>query len=223
MRQAIQHAVDKSAVIQGAYAGTAEPSYGVVSPGLVGRRLETGYSYDAAKAKAMLEEAGVSGLSLTLRTLNNQERVLAAQIIQANLAQIGVTVEIIPLDSGPFWEMGQESKGDTWKELELWIMRYGSGPDPYEPFQWFVRDQVGIWNWERWSSDEFEDLFAKGVAETDPAERRKIYFRMQEIMEATGGYVWLTHEPEVFIHRADITAQFAPSGEMQLNYFAPKG
>ena len=37
-----------------------------------------------------------------------------------------------------------------------------------EPFQWFVRDQVGVWNWERWSSDEFEDLFAKGVAETDP-------------------------------------------------------
>ena len=60
VRQAIQHAVDKSAVIQGAYAGTAEPSYGVVSPGLVGRRLETGYSYDPAKAKAMLEEAGVS-------------------------------------------------------------------------------------------------------------------------------------------------------------------
>ena len=40
---------------------------------------------------------------------------------------------------------------------------------------------------------------------------------------ATGGYVWLTHEPEVFIHRADVAAQFAPSGEMQLNYFAPKG
>ena len=223
VRQAIQRAVDQSAIIQGAYSGTAEPSYGVVCPGLVGRRLEAGYSYDPAKAKALLEEAGVSGLSLTLRTLNRQERVLAAQIIQANLAQIGVTAEIIPLDSGPFWEMGQESKGDTWKELELWIMRYGSGPDPYEPFQWFVRDQVGIWNWERWSSDEFEELFAKGVAETEPDERRKIYIRMQEIMEATGGYVWLTHEPEVFIHRTDITAQFAPSGEMQLNYFAPKG
>ena len=222
VRQAIQHAVDKDSIIQGAYAGTAEPSFGVVCPGLIGRRLETGYTYDPAKAKALLDEAGVSGLSLTLRTLNEQERVLAAQIIQANLAAIGVTVEIIPLDSGPFWEMGQESKGDTWKELELWIMRYGSGPDPYEPFQWFVRDQVGIWNWERWSSDEFEDLFAKGVAETDPTKRHEIYIRMQEIMEETGGYVWLTHEPEVFIHRADIKAQFAPSGEMQLSYFAPK-
>ena len=185
VRQAIQRAVDQSAIIQGAYSGTAEPSCGVVCPGLVGRRLEAGYSYDPAKAKALLEEAGVSGLSLTLRTLNRQERVLAAQIIQANLAQIGVTAEIIPLDSGPFWEMGQESKGDTWKELELWIMRYGSGPDPYEPFQWFVRDQIGIWNWERWSSDEFEELFAKGVAETDPDERRMLLSIAGEVPSVT--------------------------------------
>ena len=42
---------------------------------------------------------------------------------------------------------------------------------------------------------------------------------MQEIMDETGAYVWLVHEPEVFIHRADLDAQFAPSGEMQLAYF----
>ncbi|MDH3535040.1 MAG: ABC transporter substrate-binding protein [Gammaproteobacteria bacterium] len=219
VRQAIQYAVDQASIIQGAYSGTAEPSFGVVCPGLVGKRNKASYSYDPAKARALLREAGVSGLKLKLRTLNAQERILAAQIIQANLGAIGITVEVVPLDSGPFWEMGQESKGDTWKDLELWIMRYGAGTDPYEPFQWFVRDQVGIWNWERWSSDEFETLFAKGVAETNPEKRNVIYLRMQEIMEATGGYVWLTHEPEVFIHRADIDARFAPSGEMQMAYF----
>ena len=220
VRQAIQHAVDMDSIIQGAYSGTAEPSYGVVCPGLVGKRSEAGYSYDPAKAKALLSEAGVSGLELTLRTLNNQERILAAQIIQANLAAIGIKANIISLDSGPFWDMGQESKGDTWKELELWIMRFGSGPDPYEPFQWFIRDQVGIWNWERWSSDEFEDLFVKLVAETNPDERHKIAIRMQVIMEETGAYVWLSHEPEVFIHKADLNSQFAPTGEMMLTYFS---
>ncbi|MFY9237834.1 MAG: ABC transporter substrate-binding protein [Roseovarius sp.] len=222
VRQAIQHAVDQASIIQGAYSGTAEPSNGIVCPGLVGHRTESGYSYDPAKAKALLDEAGVSGLTLSLRTLNTPERVLAAQIIQANLMAIGVTLEIIPLDSGPFWDMGQESKGDTWKDLELWMMRFGTGPDPFEATQWFVRDQVGIWNWERWSSDEFEELYAQGQAETDPAERDKIYLRMQEIMEETGAYVWLTHEPEVFIHRADIDAKFVSSGEMLLGYFAPK-
>jgi peptide/nickel transport system substrate-binding protein len=222
IRKAIQMAVDVESIVAGAYSGTAEKSSGIICPGLVGHRSAPGYPYDPVAAKALIDEAGASGLKLSLRTLNAQERVLAAQIIQANLAVIGITVEIIPLDSGPFWEMGQESKGDTWKDMELHIMRFGAGPDPYEATQWFVRDQVGIWNWERWSSDEFEELYAKGIAETDSAEREKIYVRMQEIMEETGGYVWLTHEPEVFLHRADLDAHFAPTGEMQLASFAPK-
>ncbi|MBS9718997.1 ABC transporter substrate-binding protein [Pseudohalocynthiibacter aestuariivivens] len=222
VRKAIQRAVDIDSIVQGAYSGTAEPSYGIICPGLVGKRDAAGYSYDPAEGKALMDEAGVSGLNLTLRTLNSPERLLAAQIIQVNLAQIGVTVEIIPLDSGPFWEMGQESKGDTYKDMELWIMRFGAGPDPYEATQWFIRDQVGVWNWERWSSDEFEELYKQGIGETDQAKRHEVYVRMQEIMEETGGYVWLTHEPEVFIHRDDIDAKFAPSGEMQMAYFAPK-
>ena len=219
VRQAIQHAVDMESVILGAYSGTAAPSYGIVCPGLVGKRNESKYSYDPAKARELLSAAGVSGLELELKTLNHQERVLAAQIIQANLQAIGITVTVLPQDSGPFWDMGQESKGDTWKDLQLWIMRYGAGADPYEPFQWFVRDQVGIWNWERWSDDEFEALFKKGIEETDSAKRNDIYIRMQEIMENTGAYVWLDHEPEVYVHRSSLHVELAPSGEQQLLYF----
>ncbi len=219
VRQAIQHAVDVESVIQGAYSGTAEHSYGIVCPGLPGKRSESKFSYDPAKARELLGAAGVSGLELELKTLNNQERVLTAQIIQANLADVGITVTVLPQDDGPFWDMGQESRGDTWKDLQIWIMRYGAGADPYEPFQWFKRDQVGIWNWERWSDDEFEDLYLKGIAETDVEKRSDIYIRMQEIMEDTGGYLWLTHEPEVFIHRDTLYADFAPSGEQQLLYF----
>jgi peptide/nickel transport system substrate-binding protein len=219
VRQAIQHAIDVESIIQGAYSGTAEHSYGIVCPGLPGKRSESTFSYDPEKASELLSAAGVSGLELELKTLNQQERVLAAQIIQANLADVGITVTVLPLDDGPFWDMGQESKGDTWKDLQIWIMRYGAGADPYEPFQWFKRDQVGIWNWERWSDDEFEDLYLKGIAETDVDKRSDIYIRMQEIMEDTGAYVWLTHEPEVFVHRDTLHADFAPSGEQQLLYF----
>jgi peptide/nickel transport system substrate-binding protein len=221
VRKAIQHAVDADAVNQGAYGGTAEPSYGVVCPGLLGKRNESSYSYDPAKAKAMLDEAGVSGLELTIRTLNNSERVLAATIIQANLQAVGITATISPQDSGPFWDMGQESKGEVWKDLELWIMRYGSGADPYEPMQWFVRDQVGIWNWERWSDDEFEALYLEGIASSDSARRNEIYIRMQEIMEDTGCYVWLTHEAEVYVHRDNLVVDLAPSGETLMPYFKP--
>ncbi len=74
----------------------------------------------------MLAEAGVTGLALTLRTLNIQEPMLAAQIIQANLAAVGITLKVIPIDGGPFWEMGPGVAGETWKDLELWTMRFGT-------------------------------------------------------------------------------------------------
>jgi peptide/nickel transport system substrate-binding protein len=219
VRKAIQHAVDVKSILQGAYNGVTHPSYGPVPPGLVGKRSETNYAYDPAKAKALLSEAGVSGLELSLRTMNAQDRMLAAQIVQANLLAVGIKLEIIPLEAGPFWDMGQESKGDVWKDLELWIMRYGTSPDPYSVMQWFVRSQVGIWNWERWSSDEFEDLYAKGLVETDVDARHSIYIRMQEIMEDTGGYVWLTHEPESFVHSNDLVPEIGPSGNLDFRNF----
>ncbi|WP_157933034.1 ABC transporter substrate-binding protein [Roseovarius salinarum] len=217
VRRAIQHAVDVDSILQGAYSGTTAKSYGIICPGLVGNRDSTRYyQYDPEKARALLAEAGVSGLELTLRTLNNQERMLAAQIIQANLGQIGISVKVLPLDSGPFWEMGQESKGDTWKDLQLWLMRYGTTPDPYEATQWFVSDQVGVWNWERWTDPEYDRLYEEGIRETDPDKRRDIYVRMQEIMEETGAYVWINHEPEAFVHSSAVDVNAAPSGE--LNY-----
>src|SRR6056297_2642381 len=85
VRRAIQHAVDVEAILQGAYSGTTAKSYGIICPGLIGQRDSlTHYSYDPGKGRELMAEAGITGLDLTLRTLNTQERMLAAQIIQAN-------------------------------------------------------------------------------------------------------------------------------------------
>lgn len=220
VRRAIQHAIDVDSILAGAYSGTTTKSNGIICPGLIGQRDSTTYySYDPARARELLAEAGVAGLELTIRTLNTQERMLTAQIIQANLATVGVTVSVLPLDSGSYWEMGQESAGDTWQDLELWLMRFGTTPDPYEATSWFVSEQVGVWNWERWTSEEFDRLYDEGIAETDPDRRADIYIRMQEIMEETGAYVWINHEPEAFVHRSEIVVNAAPSGELDYRRF----
>ncbi|MFZ1469338.1 MAG: ABC transporter substrate-binding protein [Paracoccaceae bacterium] len=222
VRQAIQHAVDVDSILAAAYSNIPAKSYGVVCPGLIGHRDATKYySYDPDKARALLAEAGVTGLSLSIRSLNTQEPMLAAQIIQANLAAVGITLEVIALDSGPFWEMGTESAGDTWKDLQLWTMRFAGMPDPYEATQWFVSSQVGIWNWERWTNPEYDSLYAEGIAESDPAKRNEIYLRMQDIMEETGAYVWICHEPEAYVHANSITINAAPSGELDYRRFSP--
>jgi peptide/nickel transport system substrate-binding protein len=219
VRKAIQRAIDVNSILQAAYGGTAEIAHGVTPLGVNGNRSESKYSYNPEEAKALLAEAGVSDLSLEFKTLNEAYRLNAAQVVQANLADVGIKLEIIPVDSGPFWNLGLESKGEDWKDLQMWWMRYRTSPDPSDGLQWFVKAQVGIWNWERWSDPEFEDLWTKGLVETDDAKRRDIYLRMQEIMEDTGAYVWITHDPVNVIHKVGVVPDYDPGSEYMIERF----
>jgi peptide/nickel transport system substrate-binding protein len=220
IRKAIQRAVDIDSILEGGYYGVAPKAYGVVPLGILGHRDSARYSYNPDEAKKLLAEAGATDLSLSLVVITSQpEQLAAAQIIQANLADIGVQVKIEPTDAGLFWSLGLESKGDRWKTLELWIMRYACLPDPSDAITWFRKDQIGIWNWERWSSPEFEALWTQGIAESDSAKRAAIYVRMQEIMEDTGAYVWLTFDPLYNIGISKVEAVFDPLGAMQPELF----
>lgn len=199
VRKAIQRAVDVEAVIAASYSGTSPAGTGIVPPGILGHREKAGYSYNPDEARALLKEAGVSDLSLILRyDSSSGVDATSAQIIQANLADVGVKVELTPTDSGPYWELGQESKGDQWKDHQMIIMAFRTGPEPADAMQWFTKSQIGVWNWERWSDPEFEDLWQKALSEKDIEKRGAMYVRMQEIMENTGAYVWITF-PAAFI------------------------
>lgn len=219
IRKAIQRAIDVNSILEAAYGGVAKLGFGVVTEGISGYRTEAKYKYNPDEARALLKEAGVSNLELDFKTLNEAYRVTAAQIVQANLADVGIKVNIIPLDSGPFWNLGLESKGSEWKDLQMWWMRYRMSPDPSDGIQWFIKSQVGVWNWERWSNDEYEDLWKKGLAETDDAKRNTIYLRMQEIMEDTGAYVWITHDPISYIYSQKIEPHFDPGSELRVELF----
>jgi len=120
VRKAIQHAVDVDSVIEGAWAGVPTRAYGIVPPGLIGYRTEGKYQTpDPDAARALIAEAGAEGRKLTLKTINSADRIAAAQIIQANLADVGLELEVVPMDAGPFWNLGLETEGDEWKDLEL--------------------------------------------------------------------------------------------------------
>jgi peptide/nickel transport system substrate-binding protein len=141
------------------------------------------------------------GLDLTLTTLNDTLSVTVCQIIQANLAEVGVNVEIHPYDPGVYWNLGLESEGDDWQNLELTLMAYGGGIDPSENLIWFTPDQVGVWNWERWNNAEFGELYDKANVELDADKRNAMYQRMQDLMEESGAYIFLTHGALAALHR----------------------
>lgn len=218
VRQAIQRAIDVPTILQAAYGGAAI-AHGIVPPGLVGNRNVSGYNYDPDGARALLTEAGVSDLKITFKMLNEPYLLTAAQIVQANLADVGITCELAPVDSGVFWNLGVEAAGEDWRDLQMWMMRFRTAPDASDTVQWFVKSQVGIWNWERWSDPEFEDLAVKMLSEADPETRGKQIVRMQEIMENTGAYVWLTHDLLNFVHRTSVTPAFDTGSEYMVQRF----
>ena len=92
------------------------------------------------RASVKVAAAGAEGRKLTLKTINQSDRVAACTIIQANLADIGLDVEVVPMDAGPFWNLGLESEGDEWKDLELWLMSYLDSPDPSQNI--YPRDEM---------------------------------------------------------------------------------
>ena len=215
LRQAIQHAIDVPSILDAAYFGAAEPATGIIAPGLLGNRAQSTVpaQADFAKAAELLAESGERDVSLTLDILNKTAFVSTAQVIQATLAQIGIEVEINLLESGTFW-----SSGDN-KDLQLVLNRYSMTPDPYYATAWFTTEQVGIWNWERFSNPEFDELHKAAAAEADMAKRAAMYQRAQELMEESGAYRFITHEATPIALSGGVEPGLRPDGIPLVRYF----
>lgn len=220
VRRAVQYAVDRKAVVDAAYFGAAAVATGIVAPGLAGHREANLFNYDPDRAREMLTKEGISGATITLDILNKAERLTAAQVIQSNLSDVGLNVEIKQNDSGTFWTLGSKT-GDYWNKLQMIVQRFSMQPDPSWATAWFTRDQIGVWNWERFDSEEFDKLNAEGMRELDPAKRDVIYKKLQDIMEESGSYVFLTHEVAGVMHRNTIVPGLRPNGEPVLEEFKP--
>ncbi|MEL6310962.1 MAG: ABC transporter substrate-binding protein, partial [Pseudomonadota bacterium] len=220
IRRAIQHAIDREVVVDAAYFGAASVGNGIIAPGVVGSRDSVAYDYDPDKARALLAEAGAEGLSLSLDILNQSERLTAAQVIQANLADVGITCEIKQNDSGTFWSLGSKD-GDYFMDVQLFLQRFSMQPDPSWATVWFTPEQIGVWNWERWDSPEYKALHDEGLVTDDPVRRDEIYKQMQALMDESGSYVFLTHEVVGAVHRDTISPGLKPNGESLFSDFKP--
>jgi len=219
VRQAIQKAVDVEAVLEAAYFGVAERSTGIIAPGMPGHRDVTPPARDLDGARALLDAAGIGNLALTLDILNKTERSAAAQVIQANLAEVGIDVTIQTNDSGTFWTLGDQSAGERWQDIQLVLSRFSMQPDSSFATAWFTPEQIGVWNWERFNSPEFGELHKAAIIETDPAKRHEMYVRMQDLMDQSGAYVFLTHELNAAIYRDSLVPGLLPDGNVRFAEF----
>jgi peptide/nickel transport system substrate-binding protein len=217
VRQAITKAVDVDAIIEGAYFGIPERSTGLVAPGLIGYSEEQQPARDLDGARALLAEAGINSLDLELELQNSTDEQTAGLIIQANLAEIGINVQLNTHEGGTFWSLGDE-KGVN---MQMTLKSFVSPPDPAWSTQWFLAGQAGIWNWEWFKNEEYEKLHYAAISETDFDKRAKIYHDMQDLMDASHSFVWLIHPPATVIYKDSINAGLLPNGDYKLHAFAP--
>lgn len=105
LRQAVSTAIDQQSLLDAAYDGHGGICKTLAASSCVdfndAWNNDDYYDYNLEKAKELLGEAGYGEGELTVRLLvdNYEQRIRMAQIIQANLADIGVTVEILTYDT----------------------------------------------------------------------------------------------------------------------------
>ncbi len=217
VRQAIRYGVDVNQILAGIYFGQAERANSMIPPGLIGFWKDAPqYDRDVAKAKDFLSKAGVKTLELTYTCPNDTQSKAQAEIVQQNLAEVGITVTINQMDISSFYGAGM---GDNGKALQIFPTYFSMYADPAWATMWFTSDQVGVWNWQRWASKEFDALHAQGLTTLDTAKRNDIYIQMQKLIDASCSMIWITHGANVHAFKKTVVPTFTPNGQDQLWYY----
>ena len=220
VRQAIRYAIDVPGIIQVAFDGLVDQSKTLIPPGVLGYWEDAPvFERDVELAKEYMTKAGVESLDLRIDyDSTTTAHAAVAEVAQANLAEIGINLEINPVDTAGFWELGM---GDEGINMELFAINYVMYPDPTWASMWFVCDQVGVWNWMRWCSEEYDALHYQSNNSRDPAERQRIHEEMEKIWNDGVHTIWLTHGRQANAGRADLMVDYGISNDPIFVTFRP--
>ncbi len=200
VRQAIRLALDVDQMLVAGYNGRAPRLNTLIPSPIEGHWPEAPvYRRNVAEARRLLNEAGARNLRLKLLVLNQPAFQNMALVARALLQEVGITVEVDARDGGGFWSAG---RGDAGRDIEMYMTVFNGKLDPNFLMQWFVSSQIGTWNWQRFASPEFDRLFEQAAAELDPAKRRELVIRAQQVMDESAAFVWLTNNVSLIAHRS---------------------
>ena len=221
VRRAIRMALDVDQMLLAGYNGLAPRANALIMPQVNGHWAQAPVQKrDVAGAKRLMAEAGHAAGFRTRITVQNQPVYQTmALVARAQLAEIGITLEVDAQDAGTFFSAG---KGETGKNLELFMIRFNGKLDPNFLAQWFTTGQIGTWNWQRWSDPAFDQLLDQGSTELDDAKRAALFIQAQQRMEDSAAFVWLTYDVSVFVYRSWLKPALLPTGiDWALDRFAP--
>ena len=212
VRQAINHAVNKRAVVKLVYQGLAIPARGPLPPGSLGYTTDTTtYAYRPRVARGMLKEAGWIGdarRQVRLYVMSNPRSyvpspVLAARMIARNLKDAGMEVKLVVKPFSEFLKATQDGEHDL--ALAGWT---GDNGDP-DNFLYMLLDKDNARkgtarNLAWFTHQQFHDLLSMARQEQGRPGRRKLYRRAMEIVADEAPWVPLAHSRVVVGTRSSI-------------------
>ncbi|SNS55730.1 peptide/nickel transport system substrate-binding protein [[Luteovulum] sphaeroides subsp. megalophilum] len=207
VREAMKWLVDYDAIAETLVKGMKKKHQTFLPEGFLGALDENPYSFDPAKAKELLAQAGLpDGFTVTMDTRNTPEVTSIAQAIQQTMAQAGITIEIIPGDGGQTLEKYRARTHDIY--IGQW------GPDYQDPHTnaTFAQNPDNsddaaskplAWR-NAWDIPELTAKADAAVLERDTEKRAQMYRDMQEEVLKTSPFVIMFQESEVVAMRKNV-------------------
>lgn len=185
VRQALTYAINRQAIVDTIYYGNAELARSVLPPtswAYDNKGLQ--YNYNPEKARQLLRDAGYEKLDITIwampvqRVYNPNARRMA-ELMQSDLAQIGVNARIVSYEWNTFRRRLSQGEHDT-----VLIGWYADNADPdnfFRPLLSCAAVATGG-NRANWCHPGFDQLLYQAIATTDADKRQALYKSAQHIL-----------------------------------------
>jgi peptide/nickel transport system substrate-binding protein len=196
VRQALNYATDKDAIIKNVYFGQAKFQNAPIPMGTYWDKNLPGYPYDLEKAKKLMSEStGASGFKMDMQVrAGNTNFANTAIILKEAWAKLGVTVDIQTLDTAVVRTNYQA--GNFMSTPSAWTNDMN---DPTQPVNYAMRGGASPFAyWTRYNNPDLNDKITKADLEQDPKKRETLYSEIQKI--------YLEAAPLVFIAYLGATA-----------------
>ena len=211
VRQAMSYAIDREQVTQAAFFDAATPIQSAMPPGNFWATDHAPYSHDPDRAEALLEEAGVSDLSVDLMLTDEfPHTIQAAQVVASQWAEVGINAELRTLDFASWLDEQGEGNYDCF--LLGWLNNLDG------EYGYFAQHHSeGIFNFHHYSNPEVDGLLDMARATVDDTERRDLYNEAAQHIIDDVSYAYL-YTPNILMALSPDVENFEmhPDGKIRL-------
>jgi ABC-type transport system substrate-binding protein len=222
VREAVSYAINRSFLLK-LVNGQGTPATGFIPPGV------TGYTKDnlvnplnVAKAKQLLAQAGYpNGFSTTLYSWNTQPWTNLDPAIQQQLAAIGITVNVRPIQESTFFTLAG-TPGKAPMTLTFWVADYPDASDFFQALVSCGSDIAGGQNYAFYCNSKVDSDVNAGLA--DPANAAADYLQADKTMLADNPVIPLYFGTTTSVSGANVGGFFAnPIWDWEMdNYWLTK-